>query len=335
MDPKETSIRLELGAALEKSGDWAESIEQFRQASALEELNPDVRKQYKAAQERLDAHVASLKAAGKSKEAAELKTQLRTTEANQGASEKLDAAMQAGLNALMANRPDEGEKDYKQAVDLAEKFQPHDMRLTTSLLRLAAIYAGKQDFPVAEATLARALKATEEVYGSQSPMMTEPLQSLGGYALMKKDYNTAFDFFSRAVDVNERTFGENSDNVAKSLLSLAIVPSVQQAYDKAEPYLLRAVRIDESLFGKDGDNTLIALASLCNLYEKWDKPDKAEPCYRQTLAALDKQYGADSPVLLDTLTKEANVLRRLGRTEEAAQIEQRMQSTRASQTNPN
>ncbi len=137
------------------------------------------------------------------------------------------------------------------------------------------------------------------------------------------------------MDVNEKTFGENSDQVARSLISLAIVPYAQQAYDKAEPNLLRAVRIDESLFGKDAVDTLIPLGSLCNLYEKWDKPDKAESCYRQTLAALDKEYGADSPLLLDTLTKEANVLRRLGRSEEAAHIEQRMQSTRASQTDPN
>jgi tetratricopeptide (TPR) repeat protein len=291
-------------------------------AAAMKSLNPDV-----------DTHISTMKPAGKAKEAEDLTTRLRTTEANQGASEKLDAAMQAGLNALMANRPDEGEKDYTEAVDLAEKIQPHDMRLTTSLLRLGAIYAGRQDFPLAEAAMARALTVTEEVYGSNSPMMTEPLQALGRYALMKKDYHTALDLFSRAVEVNEMTFGENSDNVAKSLLSLAIVPYMQQAYDKTEVYLLRAVRIDESLFGKDGLYTLVPLASLCNLYEKWDKREKAEPCYRQTLTALDKHNGADSPIMLDTLTKEASVLRRLGRSEEAVQIEQRLQSTRASQTN--
>jgi tetratricopeptide (TPR) repeat protein len=304
-------------------------------AAAMASLNLDVQNQYRPGQERLDTHISTMKSAGKSTEAEDVTTRLRTTEANQGASERLDAAMQAGLNALMANRPDEGEKNYTEAVDLAEKIQPHDMRLTTSLLRLGAIYAGKQDFPLAEATLTRALKVTEEVYGSDSPMMTEPLQALGRFALMKKDYSTALDLLSRAVEVNEKTFGENSDNVAKSLLSLAIVPYMQQAYDKTELYLLRAVRIDESLFGKDGLYTLVPLASLCNLYEKWDKPEKAEPCYRQTLAALDKHNGADSPIMLDTLTKEASVLRRLGRSEEAVQIEQRLQSTRASQTNAN
>jgi len=167
----------------------------------------------------------------------------------------------------LAGHPDEAEKHYKEAVELAEKIQPHDMRLTTCLLRLGGLYAGKQNFALAEATLARGLQVTEEVYGPKSPMMTEPLQSLGGYALMKKDYNTAVDFYSRAVDVNEKTFGETNDQVAKSLVYLAMVPLMQGNYDKAEPYLLRAVSIDQSLFGKTA-LTCLSHWRLCATFTK-------------------------------------------------------------------
>jgi tetratricopeptide (TPR) repeat protein len=159
-------------------------------------------------------------------------------------------------------------------------------------------------------------------------MMTEPLQALGMYALMKKDYNTALDFFLRAVDVNQKTFGETSDKVADSLRIASNVYFAQEAYDKAEPLLLRAVRIDEGLFGQDGDDLAAPLGTLCDLYDKWGKPDKAEPCYRQLLALLGKQSGPDSPLLLTTLTGEAKALRGLGRSEEAAKVEQRMKSIR-------
>jgi tetratricopeptide (TPR) repeat protein len=328
IDPKETSIRLELAAAFEKSGDWAESVKEYRQAAAMTDFNPETQKQYKAAQARLERHIASMKAAGKSGEASELKTHLGTMEANQGISEKLDSAMQSGLEALVGNRPDEAEKKYKEAVELAEKIQPHDVRLMTSLMRLAQIYAGKNNFPLAQAALARRLKVTEDLYGARSPMMTEPLQALGMYALMKKDYNTALDFFLRAVDVNQKTFGETSDKVADSLRIASNVYFAQEAYDKAEPLLLRAVRIDEGLFGQDGDDLAAPLGTLCDLYDKWGKPDKAEPCYRQLLALLGKQSGPDSPLLLTTLTGEAKALRGLGRSEEAAKVEQRMKSIR-------
>jgi hypothetical protein len=110
---------------------------------------------------------------------------------------------------------------------------------------------------------------------------------------------------------------------------------MQKAYDKAEPYLLRAVKIDESLFGRDAVDLLLPLSTLCGLYDGWGKPDKSEPCHRQTLAILEKQYGANSPVLVSTLTSEAKALQSLGRAEQAAEVEKRLDSIRASMTKPN
>jgi len=128
--------------------------------------------------------------------------------------------------------------------------------------------------------------------------------------------------------VNEKTYGEGSDQVALSLINMAAVSFVQEAYDKAEPMLLRAVHIDQALYGYDGSGMIPPLSVLCDLYDKWGKPDKSEPCRHQLLSALEKQYGPDSPVLLSTLTSEAQALRSLGRTEEAAKLEQRLNSIR-------
>ncbi len=147
---------------------------------------------------------------------------------------------------------------------------------------------------------------------------------------MKKDYATATDYFSRVIDVNEKTFGENSTEVAKGLLSLSMVPYAQDQYDKAEPYLLRSVHITESLVGNDGIDLNASLSSLCNLYPKWDKPDKLETCDRRLLAVLEKQFGPDSPVLVSTLTSDAQALRRLGRSADAAKVEKRSKSIQAS-----
>jgi hypothetical protein len=53
------------------------------------------------------------------------------------------------------------------------------------------------------------------------------------------------------------------------------------------------------------------------------------------VALIEKQYGADTPYLVRDLTAEAQALRKLGRADEAAKLEQRTQSLQSAQTNPN
>jgi tetratricopeptide (TPR) repeat protein len=242
----------------------------------------------------------------------------------------LDAAMEAGWNAIVKNHTDEAESQYKAAVGFAEKLQPHDERLAMSLIRLSGVYSARKDFAHSEAMLQRALAANVELYGAESPMTTEPLQALGMLSMFESNYKAALDYFSRAVNVNEKTFGEASDKVADSLRFMAQVYVDQRQYDKAEPYLLRAVRINEALFGKDMSGTNgLPLWEICILYDKWNKPEKAEPRYREMLVSAENQFGADSPVLLTVLEGQEKALHQLGRTDEAAKVERRMQSIRA------
>lgn len=51
---------------------------------------------------------------------------------------------------------------------------------------------------------------------------------------------------------------------------------------------------------------------------------------RQEIAMLEKQYGAESPVLVLVLTSDAKALRSLGRNDEAAKLDDRVASIRAS-----
>jgi tetratricopeptide (TPR) repeat protein len=343
LNPSSAQVMLELAAAMEKKGDWSAAIDEYHKAALLDssvdlrakivradDLNPQ--NEYKYAQERLKEHIASLKAAGKTSQAAQLEASVRGAEAAPSLSEKLDAALQAGAKANSQRHFDEATLDYKQAVEIAEKIQPRDQRLASALDHLGNEYFG-QDPAAAEAAYERELKVTEEIYGAQSANLAAPLQSLGRNALMQKDYASAEKFFFRAVDVNEKVYGEGSDKVAHSLLIAASVYIAQKDYAKAETYLVRALNIDESLFGHDGVDLLMPLASVCTLYDKWGKPDKLEPCDRQLLVVLEKQFGPNSPQLVSTLTSEAQALRNLGRAKEAADVEDRLASIRSSTMN--
>jgi tetratricopeptide (TPR) repeat protein len=338
LDPRQIQYMLELASALEKKADWVAAMDEYRSAAAQDassDLRGKVRRgddrhpqrEYLDAQQRLDSHLTALKSAGKSSEAISLQKRINATRGAAGLSEQLDEAMQAAAEADKVRHFDEALRHYLEAVQIAEKL-PHDMRLVTALDHVGNHYLGQN--PVgAQTAYERELKTAQELFGAQSSNLTGPLQSLGRNALFQKDYAAAEKFFFRAVDINEKVYGEGSNKVAESLVQASMVYFAQKDYAKQEPYVLRAVRIDEALYGADNIGMLIPRSTLCALYDHWEKPDKAVACYQTLLTVLEKQYGAKSPGLVVALTSEAQALRKLDRSQEADQVDQRIALIRA------
>jgi tetratricopeptide (TPR) repeat protein len=341
---KQMQVMLRLAAALERKGDWAAAIEEYRHAALADSGvefrdrirrgdDRDPQREYKDAQKRLDDHLAALKAAGQTREADDLARRVDATEASSGISDQLNAAMRDGWAADQKRNFDEARRDFKTAVDLAEKIQPHDQRLVTALDLYGKNCMG-QDWPAAQAALERELQAAVALYGPESQAAAEAQQSLGLDALAQKDYASAEKHFFQAVDIDEKTFGEGSDKVASSLVTAVGAYIPQKEYAKAEPFLLRAERIDESLYGADNIGMLIPLSALCGLYDRWEKPDQSLVWDQRLLTVLGKQYGKNSPVLVTTLDSESKALRGLGRGKEADKVDQQIASIRAATMAP-
>jgi tetratricopeptide (TPR) repeat protein len=345
LDPSRLQTVIELAAALEQRGDWVGALDEYHRAATADASidlrskmmrvdDRDPQREYTEAKKRFDAHLAALRSGGKSSDAAALETQVAALDSRQGVSAQIDSAMQSGVSATRRRHFTEARQYFQKAIDLEDQLKPHDTRLVTALDSLGMSYVG-EDPNAAQAAFERELKVATEIYGTQSANLTGPLQSLGNNALMQKDYASASTFFFRAVDLNEKFFGEDSNRVADSLVQASAVYFVQKDYAKAEPYLLRAEHIDESLYGKDGLDLLVPLSTLCQLYTRWDKPDKLAAYDQQLVAILEKQYGAASPVLVSTLDSEAGALRKLGRTDDANKLDQRVSQIRgATMTSP-
>jgi tetratricopeptide (TPR) repeat protein len=349
--PKEVGVRLELATALEKKGDWVAALDQYRQAAVEDNVAPSTARpgtslrvyggaqKYTEAQESFNQYLASLKSAGKSAEVAKMKDSVRGAEKAKGASEKLDLTIQAGSQAFSERRFDDAERNYKEAVQLAEKLHRPDTRLLTALGHLGQLALYRRDFAGAQVAFESQLKGTEQVYGPQSPATSDPLKWMAFNATAQQDYTTAQKYFDRALDVNRKAYGENSAGYAEVLRAMSGVYIYLKAYDNAERCLIQAADIEQRLYGNErqyGPLAFINLASLCGLYDKWGKPEKLEPCDRRLIAAIEKQYGPNTAFLEQTLTSEAKTLRTLGRSEEAAQVEQRLKSLQPSAAvNPN
>jgi hypothetical protein len=95
------------------------------------------------------------------------------------------------------------------------------------------------------------------------------------------------------------------------------------------------LKIFETMYGETDYRLAIPLTGLCHAYDESGNSEKSAPCHARLVSLEEKQFGPASPYLVRDLTAEAQALRKLGRTEEAAKLEQRTQSLQSAQANPN
>jgi tetratricopeptide (TPR) repeat protein len=342
--PKEPRPRLNLAGLQEQKGDWLAALNNYHQA-VLDEppIKPDgvghyfhdAQNKFASAQERFQKHLGDLRTAGRAAEAAELESRWRASKSAPNLDAQFHDAIQASMKAAQAQHFDEAETAAKEAISMAEKIVPQDARLAEAVGQLGSVYAWRLDYRQAGEAYQRQLALTEKAYGAASPMTTTPLQNLAMLALSQKDFAAAEGFFRRGLEVNQKAFGENSQAAADALRGLAHVYQAQQDFAKSESTLLRATKIYETIYGKNSQQMAIPLTSLCHVYDQWQKPEKSASCHASLVALGEKLFGADSPYLARDLNAEAQALRQLGRSDEAAAIDRRAQTLQSAQANPN
>jgi tetratricopeptide (TPR) repeat protein len=341
--PKELDARLNLAGVQEQKGDWLAALGNFRQA-ALDEPPIkadgvsrrfyDAKNRFSAAQERFQKHLTELRTAGQAAEATLLESRWRATVSAPDFDAQFHDAMQASTRAAQGQRFDEAETSAKEAISIAEKISPPDARLAEAVGQLGNVYAWRLDYTKAGQAYQRQLVLTETSYGAGNPAISTPLRNLAMLAFAQKDYGKAETFFNQLYDVNQKAFGENSQGAADALRGLARVYQSQQDYAKAETYLVRATKVYETMYGKDSQQIAVPLTALCYDYDQWQKAEKSATCHAELVSLGEKLFGPSSPYLVRDLTAEAQALRRLGRVDEAAKLEQRTQTISA-QSNPN
>lgn len=338
LDPKQGQVMTELGEALEKKGDWVGALEQYRKgaltdANRIAKAQPgqsyivwdkDPQKEYRFAKARFADYLVSLKRTGKTNEAAELEKRVSAMKMSGGTREKMLEAMQAGEKAIQDRHFDEAVASFQEAAVLGQKLPPGDENLIVALGRLGAAYGFQQKYTEAEQSFHQQMTVISKTFGPGYPRIVDPLFSLGSMEAMQKHFDVAENYYSRALEINIGHFGEKSTRTAENLRWLAGVAEVQHDWPKAESFLVRAVKDSEDAVGPDDNMTLVPLYGLCDLYDRWDKPDKSQPCWARAIGIMEKQVGKDSPDLGEPLKAEAKALRKLGRNDEAGDIDQRL-----------
>jgi tetratricopeptide (TPR) repeat protein len=347
LDPNNIQTILHLANDYEKSGDWANAMLQYRKASLAaasqdvrgkvyrsDETPDKVQQAYADAQKRYETHLNALRAAGKSDEAAALEAKLKAATAAPGLADQVDEAIKAGAADDKVRNFSQAVIDFKRAVELADKMQPHDARLVTALEKLGNNEMG-QDNDAAKAAYEREYKAACDLFGANSGSAMQALQSLGRFEAFTHDYASAEHHYFQAVDIATHNFGEGSDEAAKATMAAASVYVQQKDFAKAEPYVLRAVHSEEAILGKDSPDLIMPLSQECYLYDQWGRSKESDACDQRMLGLLEAHYGKNSPFMVPILMSDAKALRALGRNADAEAVEQRVAQIRSTSMQPN
>jgi tetratricopeptide (TPR) repeat protein len=242
--------------------------------------------------------------------------------------------MQDGVRAMKDRRWSDAESSLKQARDIGEKNHVKDARLPEVYGHLGSIYFSRGDYQDAEPAYRRQLALYEQLYRPDSPMILPALERLGTLFQVQKRLPAAHDTFARAVAISTASYGENSSDSERSLTNLSRLLMVEQDFQNAEIDAQRVVKIAETMYGPDDFRMAPAVSLLCNVYDMTRDAAKDEPCHQRMISLEEKEYGANSPRLAMDLNTDAYLLRKLGRNDEAANVEARakaLQSASAQQ----
>jgi len=321
LDPENATVMSKLARMFEKSGDYKAALEQYRLAAETGRTD-DARKEYAAAQQRLHGKAGIPESVPGSGVDAK-----KTVNANSESSTsefQWNDALDASQKALAEKRYEDAEKTANAALAKAEKLSPRDQRLLRSIYQLAWVYSSEQKYHDAKAVWQQYLKASREISGPESREVINALDALGSCAYEEKDFTSAAVFFAQAIELTEKLFGPENLRVSRDLYFLGNTYQAQGAYEKAESIFLKLMQTNTAN-GSDGLFVQGDLLQLGRLYLAWGKLDKAESYCRKSLAVRENAYGSDSPMLSESLQTLSEVLGRLGKTDEAAQLKKRQE----------
>lgn len=225
-------------------------------------------------------------------------------------------------------RIDEAEAMYKQAILIKEKaFGSDNPELASILQNLAYIYIDQGHHSKAEEYIKRALNIIEKAFGPQHPRVALILGDLGYLYLKAGKYNESEKQYKSAIAMLEEEVGREHIRIAEYLSGLGELYFETGRYDEAEQHLKRGLAICEKEEKPDLEVKAGILSNLgCLYFRGLERYEDAESYFKKALKIIEEDLDMHFSKAKETVKEYAYLLRKLGREEEAADLEVRMKS---------
>lgn len=148
--------------------------------------------------------------------------------------------------AFQQGRYEEAEKRWTSALKKAEKFNPEDPRLATSLDELSFFYNSQLKYVEAEPLYRRLLALRETVLGPIHPEVAATLTNLAKLYQAQAKYAEAEPLYQRALAIDEKVLGMTHPDVAMILESYVALLREMNRADEAARLLAAHAKGDRS-----------------------------------------------------------------------------------------
>jgi tetratricopeptide (TPR) repeat protein len=195
----------------------------------------------------------------------------------------------------------------------------------TVLTNLGFLYQSQGRYAEAESCLQRALSILQQTVGPDDPAIARSQVNLGSLYIVQGSFAKAEQVLNRARASYEKLFGPESVP-PEVLYNLAKVYRRQGKLDPAESLCLRVLAVADNSSHTDDPAAAAALTVLAGVYYDRHRYAEAEPLLKRALTLSEDRFGPGHWAVARLLEQYAQLLRKMKRKSEAAQIQARASS---------
>lgn len=206
-------------------------------------------------------------------------------------------------------------KDFKQAMDLAEKLPENDPRRGKTLNNLATVYDYLGKYSEACTSAELSVKYGEKIMPPEDPTLMRRLDFLSTLYLKTNKFEKSQEASERYLKFVEKTKSKDDKECARVLDNIVVSLHALKKSEEAEPFAKRALTIWERTTNEESKSVAKELSVLAGLQLDQKKYADAEASGRRALALFEKHYGKKDP---NTAVAQASLAEILAKQDNAA-----------------
>ncbi len=217
-----------------------------------------------------------------------------------------------------------------EATDENQQVQLRGFRAPASDTTLAPAYKIVNDtifsqnhYGMGEEQYKRKIATDLDALGPHHPSVGNDLNSLAQLYISQKKFTLAEPLLVRALAVYNQAYGPGNLLTINTNAALASVEFELGNLDKAKELYGNALNQANTSLGPNSLETARILNGLAYLYYQKGQLEESRTFYQWAVASTQQAVGEDDPLLAACLKDYAQVLRSLGRSDEASQMELR------------
>jgi tetratricopeptide (TPR) repeat protein len=215
---------------------------------------------------------------------------------------------------------------YQQALHIWEQGLGLDHPYVAyPLINLGELYRKQGKYEQAELFYQRGLHIWEQALGVNNINVAQANCELAENFRKQGKYEEAEPLYLRALSIREQALGLEHPDVAESVQGLAQLYTDQGKYEQAELFFRRALTIRQQHLDTQHPDVAETLHHIAYFHQLQQHTTEALSLYQQALMMREQALGLHHPKTDATRTAYTQLLRELGRVEEAAIVEAQVQ----------